>query len=133
MLPCDEKNSFRVGRLAIKPAHVSVHPLSQHTRLWSNTEVVHGYLFNPAPVMRHYPPPFVFIQANWNDLYWTTGDGGPQTDPNDSSQNVTNLLGGVIRISVPSFAGAADLYQIPSGNYQGENMGVFPRVYQVQY
>ena len=82
--------------------------------------------------MRHYPPPFVLSQANWNDLYWTTGDGGPQTDPNDSSQDVTNLLGAMIRISVPSFAGAELLYDIPPGNYRGEDMDAIPRVYDVR-
>lgn len=62
-------------------------------------------------------------QGTFNDLYWTTGDGGPQTDPYGASQNVTNLLGSMIRISVPTVAGYTSSdglpYAIPAGNYQG--------------
>lgn len=61
-------------------------------------------------------------QEPWNDLYWTTGDGGFQTDPNNNSQNVTGLLGAVVRISVPSypdmFPEITANYTIPAGNYQ---------------
>ncbi|CAM9937070.1 unnamed protein product, partial [Hapterophycus canaliculatus] len=46
-------------------------------------------------------------------IYWATGDGGPQTDPNNTGQDTTNLLGSVIRISVPSDGTG---YVIPSGN-----------------
>ena len=84
----------------------------------------------PPRSIRHHPP--LLQQADWNELYWTTGDGGPQTDPNDSSQDVTNLLGAMIRISVPSFAGAELLYDIPPGNYRGENMDAIPRVDDVR-
>lgn len=59
-------------------------------------------------------------QNLYNDLYWSVGDGGPATDPFNTAQNLTNLHGTMIRISVPSFEGAAQLYQIPSGNYQGK-------------
>ena len=59
-------------------------------------------------------------QGRWNDLYWATGDGGPAEDTFNNAQDLDNLLGAMVRISVPSFEGASDLYRIPSGNYQGE-------------
>ena len=56
-------------------------------------------------------------QASSHDLYWTTGDGGDQEDPLDRGQDTTNLLGSVIRISVPSDGSG---YTVPSGNLAGE-------------
>ncbi|CAN0031064.1 unnamed protein product [Scytosiphon promiscuus] len=73
--------------------------------------------------------PSVYGQGNeWNDLYWSVGDGGPSEDPFNSGQDLTNLLGNMIRISVPSFAGAAELYQIPSGNYQDVDSSAAPEI-----
>ncbi|CAM9279443.1 unnamed protein product, partial [Hapterophycus canaliculatus] len=54
----------------------------------------------------------------FNDLYWTTGDGGPQTDPYNAAQDLTNLLGSMVRISLPSAKGSTG-FNIPAGNYQG--------------
>ncbi|CAM9813863.1 unnamed protein product, partial [Laminaria digitata] len=48
-----------------------------------------------------------------HDLYWTTGDGGPQTDNLNTGQDTTNLLGSMIRITVPSDGTG---FTIPSGN-----------------
>ncbi|CAN0501406.1 unnamed protein product, partial [Laminaria digitata] len=48
-----------------------------------------------------------------HDLYWTTGDGGPQTDDLNTGQDTTNLLGSMIRITVPSDGTG---FTIPSGN-----------------
>lgn len=56
------------------------------------------------------------------------GDGGPATDPLNNAQNLAILHGSMIRISVPSFEGAAEPYQIPAGNYQGKlfrRLGLF--------
>eukprot|EP00903_Cladosiphon_okamuranus_P010392 g9830.t1 len=55
---------------------------------------------------------------DYHDLYWTTGDAGPQNDPDGNGQNTLNLQGAVIRISVPSAADTKG-YKIPSGNYGG--------------
>ena len=63
---------------------------------------------------------FLREQERWNDLYWATGDGGPKEDTFNNAQDLDNLLGAIVRISVPSFEGASDLYRIPSGNYQGK-------------
>eukprot|EP00904_Undaria_pinnatifida_P003872 jgi/Undpi1/13486/HiC_scaffold_8.g03145.m1 len=58
---------------------------------------------------------------NYHDLYWTTGDGGPQTDSLNTGQDTTNMLGSMIRISVPSDGTG---YNIPSGN-----LGSLPEVH----
>ncbi|CAN0527378.1 unnamed protein product, partial [Laminaria digitata] len=50
---------------------------------------------------------------DFHDLYWTTGDGGPQTDIFNTGQDTTNMLGSMIRISVPSDGTG---YNIPPGN-----------------
>ena len=55
-------------------------------------------------------------QANYHDLYWAQGDGGPQQDPNDHGQRTDTLFGKVVRISVPSKGSG---YEIPSDNYPG--------------
>lgn len=58
-------------------------------------------------------------QKPWNDLYWTTGDGGLQKDPYNNSQKVKGFLGAVVRISVPSYPDDKTvLYKTPVGNYQ---------------
>ncbi|CAM9268154.1 unnamed protein product, partial [Hapterophycus canaliculatus] len=57
--------------------------------------------------------PSAYGNPGHQDLYWATGDGGPQTDPDNNGQNVENLLGSIIRISVPSNDTG---YLIPSGN-----------------
>ncbi|CAM9733940.1 unnamed protein product, partial [Ectocarpus sp. 12 AP-2014] len=58
--------------------------------------------------------PSVYGSPGYQDLYWTTGDGGPQTDPENHSQDDTTMLGAMMRISVPSDGTG---YTIPSGNY----------------
>eukprot|EP00752_Nemacystus_decipiens_P013406 g11871.t1 len=66
--------------------------------------------------------PSDYGQGNqYNDLYWSHGDGGPGLDRLNNAQNLTNLHGTMVRISVPSFEGAPELYQIPSGNYPGSS------------
>lgn len=57
------------------------------------------------------------LQAAYHDIYWATGDGGPQTDTENSGQDTTNLLGSIMRISVPSDGTG---YEIPSGNLASE-------------
>eukprot|EP00752_Nemacystus_decipiens_P008218 g7348.t1 len=42
----------------------------------------------------------------FNDLYWNSGDGGPSGDSTGASQNANNLLGSMMRISVPAVEGA---------------------------
>ncbi|CAM9548065.1 unnamed protein product [Ectocarpus sp. 6 AP-2014] len=51
--------------------------------------------------------------ASYHDIYWTTGDGASQTDPENHGQDTTNLLGSVMRISVPADGTG---YEIPTGN-----------------
>ena len=55
-------------------------------------------------------------QADYHDLYWALGDGGPQRDPIDHGQRTDVLFGAVVRISVPSEGTG---YIIPSDNYPG--------------
>ncbi|CAN0382047.1 unnamed protein product [Pylaiella littoralis] len=55
--------------------------------------------------------------ASSHDVYWTTGDGGPQTDYTNQAQDNTNMLGSMMRITVPSGAGTG--YTSPSGNLAG--------------
>lgn len=55
-------------------------------------------------------------QSDPQDLYWTTGDGGPQTDYENHSQDTQTMLGAMMRITVPSDGSG---YTIPSGNYGG--------------
>lgn len=51
-----------------------------------------------------------------HDIYWATGDAGPQTDPLNRGQDTTNMLASIIRVSVPSDGNG---YEIPSGNLGG--------------
>ncbi len=58
-------------------------------------------------------------QSGDQDLYWTSGDGGGQMDPDNNGQDISNLLAAVIRISVsPTESG----YRIPGGNIAGESL-----------
>ncbi|CAM9165509.1 unnamed protein product [Scytosiphon promiscuus] len=57
--------------------------------------------------------PSAYGNAGSQDLYWSTGDAGPQTDPDNNGQNTDNLFGSIIRISVPADGIG---YTIPSGN-----------------
>ncbi|HSJ88952.1 MAG TPA: PQQ-dependent sugar dehydrogenase, partial [Anaerolineales bacterium] len=45
-------------------------------------------------------------------LYWSTGDGGGAGDPNNNAQNLTRLLGKILRVNV----NAGSPYSIPSSN-----------------
>lgn len=48
-----------------------------------------------------------------HDIYWSAGDSGPQTDPEQHGQNVNDLHSTIARISVPSTGTG---YTIPGGN-----------------
>jgi len=61
--------------------------------------------------------PSLLQAASSHDLYWSTGDGGPQGDDYNHSQDTTNFLGSIIRISVPSDGMG---YAIPDGNLGSE-------------
>eukprot|EP00903_Cladosiphon_okamuranus_P006181 g6078.t1 len=63
-------------------------------------------------------------EEDFHDLYWSTGDGGPQLDLDDNGQDELNLLSAMIRISVPSDGSG---YEIPSGNY-GSLPDVLPEI-----
>eukprot|EP00903_Cladosiphon_okamuranus_P008193 g7889.t1 len=60
--------------------------------------------------------------GDFNDLYWNAGDGGPQSDTIGAAQDLDNLLGSMMKISVPTFEGyespEGKKYDIPPGNYQ---------------
>ncbi|MEP0805114.1 MAG: PQQ-dependent sugar dehydrogenase, partial [Chloroflexota bacterium] len=45
-------------------------------------------------------------------LYWSTGDGGSGGDPNNNAQNLTSLLGKILRLDVDS----ASPYAVPPSN-----------------
>jgi len=66
------------------------------------------------------------VKEAWNDLYWSTGDGAEQTDANNNAQNLEDLLGAIVRISVTSEKGSKAMYKIPDGNYKGSSL--LPRV-----
>lgn len=101
---------------------------TQFVLAWSMDPSILEFFPFPRPPSSALLPSLLFCrkrkQGSFNDLYWTTGDGGPQTDPNGASQDLTNLLGAMVRISVPTTAGYVNPstglpYDIPSGNYQG--------------
>lgn len=75
-------------------------------------------LLTSSCVPVQHPCPF-FWQSGYQDLYWATGDAGPQTDPDNNGQNTDNLLGSIIRISVPSDGTG---YLIPDGNLDSESL-----------
>ncbi|CAN0441744.1 unnamed protein product [Pylaiella littoralis] len=52
-------------------------------------------------------------KRNFHQVYWTTGDGGPQTDTDNTGQDTSNLLGSMMRIAVPSDGTG---YRVPNGN-----------------
>jgi glucose/arabinose dehydrogenase len=49
-------------------------------------------------------------------LYISTGDGGIQDDPTGNAQNLTTLLGKVLRIDPLSGAASPPYYTVPAGN-----------------
>ena len=53
-------------------------------------------------------------QAEYHDLYWAQGDGGPQQDPKNHGQRTDVFYGTVVRISVPSEGSS---YEVPIDNY----------------
>ncbi|CAM9121681.1 unnamed protein product, partial [Hapterophycus canaliculatus] len=57
--------------------------------------------------------PSAYGNAGHQDLYWSTGDAGPQTDSDNNGQNTDNLFGSILRISVPADGTG---YIIPGGN-----------------
>lgn len=75
-------------------------------------------LINHPPTHPSTPP---ILQPEYDELYWTVGDGGPQNDPYNMAQDPANFHGKVIRILVPSRAYGTG-YKIPSGNaFAGAN------------
>lgn len=72
----------------------------------------------PTRLCQIHPPLRPVCQNAFNDLYWSSGDGGPQTDPYDHAQDETLLIGSVLRISVSSTEENVG-YEIPPGNYRG--------------
>ncbi len=61
-------------------------------------------------------------------LYVSFGDGGSAGDPENRSQDRTNLLGSIIRIDVQSRMGSA--YEIPEDNpYSGNSFGYKEEIY----
>ncbi|CAM9681651.1 unnamed protein product, partial [Sphacelaria rigidula] len=61
------------------------------------------------------PSAYAEPTATFHDLYWSIGDGGPQNDLSDRGQDVDEYHGSIVRISVPSTAGASG-YEIPIDN-----------------
>jgi hypothetical protein len=58
-------------------------------------------------------------------LYLTTGDGGPLGDPYQRAQNLSSLLGKVLRLDVSRPGG----YQVPSDNPFAKYPGLRPEIY----
>jgi glucose/arabinose dehydrogenase len=78
-----------------------------------------------ADLILTFTQPFANHNGGWMDfgadglLYIGSGDGGSGGDPQNNAQNLTNLLGKILRIDVASDAFPADPnrdYAIPSGN-----------------
>jgi hypothetical protein len=76
-------------------------------------------------VILTFTQPFANHNGGWMDfgadgfLYIGSGDGGSGGDPQNNAQNLTNLLGKILRIDVASDAFPADPnrdYAIPAGN-----------------
>lgn len=62
-------------------------------------------------------------------LYIATGDGGSGGDPQNNSQNLTNLLGKILRIDVDHPSGET-AYAIPDDNpFAGNNQGYRPEIF----
>lgn len=62
-------------------------------------------------------------------LYIATGDGGSGGDPQNNAQNLTNLLGKILRIDVRQ-ADDGNLYAIPADNpLAGNTQGNRPEIY----
>lgn len=55
-------------------------------------------------------------QSGPHDIYWSIGDSGPQTDPKQHGQNIDDLHGTIVRITVPT---SGTSYTIPAGNVAG--------------
>ncbi len=109
-----------LGSLDNEPCLTACSPPHTHTLCLS------PHAFVAFVIRVFFPSPWPLrVQNNYNDLYWTTGDGGPPEDPNNHAQDLNNLLGAMIRISVPSFD-TTTKYLIPSGNYQGKAVGTRP-------
>eukprot|EP00752_Nemacystus_decipiens_P008421 g7527.t1 len=53
--------------------------------------------------------------ASHHDLYWSVGDGGPQNDPMNRAQDLSEYHGSIVRISVPSDVSASG-YELSAGN-----------------
>ncbi|CAN0083513.1 unnamed protein product [Ectocarpus sp. 6 AP-2014] len=67
------------------------------------------------------PSSYADPEGAYHVIYWTVGDGGPQNDPDNKAQDMTNLHGSIVRISVPSTAMGTG-YEIPVGNpFDGAN------------
>lgn len=52
-------------------------------------------------------------QGSEHDLYWSIGDSGPQTDPDQHGQSTDDIHATIVRITVPTTGTG---YTIPSGN-----------------
>lgn len=92
-------------------------------------------LANSKTVMLTFPQPY----ANHNGgslvfgpdgyLYIGTGDGGSAGDPNKNGQNLSSILGKMLRIDVNT-PGNGKLYSIPSDNpFYGNNKGYKEEIY----
>lgn len=55
-------------------------------------------------------------QGTSHDLYWSNGDSGPPEDTDEHGQNIDDIHGTIVRITVPT-TGIG--YTSPSGNVVG--------------
>ncbi len=62
-------------------------------------------------------------------LYISTGDTGPQEDPNNNSQNPAVLRGKILRIDVEHGPGTSQPYQIPRNNPFVKNPDYLPEIW----
>lgn len=58
-------------------------------------------------------PLSALAQGSSHQLFWSIGDSGPGLDPDNHAQNVNDLHGTIVRISVPASGSG---YTIPGGN-----------------